>query len=242
MKIKWFLKFSPVILLLLFSCVKSEKNSKKELELKQSSFRVENDADTIKTFVVDDFSITDEMIAHQNNPDLQLKKSSGETYSFDKIWFKNENLQQNIVIELYTDNHRLLILHFYTENIPPDLLDRLELHTRDGEIAPSKQKLKDIKGFLVHSEEIDSKYFTSNKGVQLGFSKQKIMEIYGKPNQIIMQNGIERVEWKFEGDILYNQNKSSNNKLVAKDSYGHQIVMYFKNEKLIAQILFNEIP
>lgn len=143
---------------------------------------------------------------------------------------------------MYTDYHRLVIFHFYIDDIPNDLLHRMELHTKSGELASMKQKVEDIDGLLQQSAAIDAKYFTSNKGVKLGFSKQKILEIYGKPDQIIMKDGIEKVEWHFEGDLLNNQSQSSNNRLVAKDSYGHQVIMYFKNEKLIAQILYNEIP
>lgn len=242
MKVDEFFKLLPAVILLLFSCIQSEKNPKKAPEINPDSFNEKKIIDTIKTFVVDDFPISDEMISHQNNLDLQLKKRSGKTYSFDKAWFGNKKLKQNLVVEMYTDFHRLVIFQCYTEDIPPDLLDRMELHTKDGEIASNKQKLKDIKGFLVHSEEIDPKYFTSKKRIQLGLSKQKILEIYGKPDQMTIRNGIEKAEWKFEGDILYDQIKPLNNKPIAKDSFGHQVVMYFKNEKLIAQILFNEIP
>lgn len=242
MKAKRFFKFLPAFTFLLVSCVQSEKNPKKVLEINPNSFNVKKTNDSIKTLVVDDFPISDDMISDQNNSKFQLKKSSGETYSFDKVWFGNKKLDQNLVIEMYTDFHRLVIFQFYTRDIPPDLLDRMELHTKGGEIAPNKQKLKDIEALLVQSTEIDSKYFTSNKGIQLGLSKQKILEIYGNPDQVIMQNGIEKSEWNFKGDILYNKSKSSGNDDVAKDSYGHQIIMYFKNAKLVAQILYNEIP
>ncbi len=231
-----------IILFVISSCNKNENKSTREIELIKDSNKPKIEITTFNTFSVDDFPVDNEMISHQNDPDVHLEKTSGETYSFDKAWFGNTELKQNLVLEMYTDNHRLVIFHFYTDDIPPDLLHRMELHTKSGEVASLKQKVEDIDGLLQQSEEIDAKYFTSNKGIKLGMTKQKILKIYGKPNQLIMQNGIEKVDWHFEGDLLNNQRKSSNNKLVAKDSYGHQVIMYFKNEKLIAQILYNEIP
>lgn len=231
-----------IILFVFSSCNKNENKSTRDIELIKDSTKPKIEITTLNTFSVDDFPVDNEMISHQNDPDMHLKKISGETYSFDKAWFGNTELKQNLVLEMYTDYHRLVIFHFYTDDIPNDLLHRMELHAKTGELATMKQKVEDIDGLLQQSEAIDAKYFTSNKGIQLGMSKQKILKIYGKPDQIVMQNGIEKVEWQFEGDLLFDQRKISNNKPVAKDSYGHHVIMYFKNKKLIAQILYNEIP
>ena len=240
MKLKILFNFSLV--LILFSCDKSAKDSNKKVEFAKNSIEIKKAIDTTNTFLVDDFPIDDEMISQQNVQDSQLKKHFGETYSFDKAWFGNNELKQNLVLEMYADFHRLVIFQFYTDNIPPDLLDKMELHTKAGEYVSKKQKLKDFDGLLKQSAEIDAKYFTSKKGIRLGNTKQKIVDIYGNPDRTLIQNGIERAEWKFEGDENYTKTESSNNKPIAKNSFGNQVIMYFKNEKLIAQILFNEIP
>ena len=186
-------------------------------------------SDTIKRFTVDDYPITNAMLAEKKN-------HSGE------VWYGNDTLKQILFFELYTDYHRMVTYHFYSNDIPTDLLNKIKPHV-DGEVlATEKQKLKYLTTFLNQIPNINSKYFITEKGFRLGDPKQKAIEIYGNPDTTSMNNGIEKFEWKFIGDIFYDGKTELNGKPVAESSFGHQIVMYFRNDKLIAQILVNDIP
>jgi hypothetical protein len=199
-------------------------------------------ADTIKRFVVDDYPVTNTMLADKTGNNSAHKKQSGQTYSFDKAWFTNNTLNQTIVFELYTDYHRMVTYHFYNKDIPTELIDRMELHVNGGELATKKQKLKDFNGFLNQATKIDSSYFVTNKGFRLGDTKQKATESFGNPDKQSMNAGVEKLEWEFIGDEFYDGKSDLKGKPLAKDSFGHQILMYFKEGKLVGLILYNDIP
>lgn len=126
--------------------------------------------------------------------------------------------------------------------MPSELLSQIELHSKDGKLASLNQKLIDIKGFLISSIQINSDYFKSNKGFRIGDIKQKAIEIYGAANQVTFENGVEKLEWSFIGDEFYENGMELNGMPLAQDSYGHQFQMFFRNGKLIGQILHNDIP
>ena len=199
-------------------------------------------SDTIKKIVVDDYPVTNTMLADKTSNNSSYKKQSGQTYSYDKAWFSNDTLKQTLVFELYTDYHRMVTYHFYNNDIPKDLIIRMELHIDGGELASEKQKLNDFSGFLKQTTKINSTYFITDKSFRLGDTKQKAIDNYGKPDKSSMSNGIEKLEWDFIGDEFYDGKTDLKGKPLAKDSFGHQIVMYFKNGKLIGQILHNDIP
>ncbi len=200
-------------------------------------------SDTIKRFVVDDYPVTFEMMRKQSADNYSsYSKTSGKTKSLDKAWFTNDTLKQTLIFELYTDGHRLVTYHFINQDIPSDIIERIELHTNEGQQADKQQKLKDFNGFIDQSVKIDSKYFTSNKGLKLGDNKSKAIALYGQPDKETKSNGVERLEWNFVGDILYDGKENLKGKPLAKDNYGHQAYLFFKNGKLVGQILHNDIP
>ncbi len=76
----------------------------------------------------------------------------------------------------------------------------------------------------------------------MGTKKQKAIDVYGKPDKESMNADFEKLEWEFIGDIFYDGKTDLKGKPLAKESFGHQIIMYFKNGKLVGQILLNAIP
>lgn len=199
-------------------------------------------SDSIKIFIVDDYAVTDKMLSDKKNKDFPYRIKIDQIYSYDKKWFSNDTLNQTIVFELYTDYHRKVIYHFYNKNIPNDLINLMELHIEGGNLASENQKQNSFNGFIKESIRIDSKFFKTNKGFILGDSKQKAIDCYGKPDVISKTNEIEKLEWIFIGDEFYDDNLNLNGKPIAKDSFGHKIIMYFKGNLLVAQILYNDIP
>lgn len=232
----------------LFSCGMGTKNSLNnnsilnDLRDTLKSSQQISISDTIKKFEVDDFPVTNKMMADKTINNSSYKKQSGQLFSYDKAWFKNDSLNQTLVFELYTDYFRMVTYAFYNDDIPTDLINRMELNLDGGELASLQQKLKDFNGFLKQATKINSAYFISDKGFKLGDLKKKAIDIYGKPDKDSVSNKLEILEWRFFGDIFYDGKTNLNGKRLAKDSYGHHIVMYFKYGKLIGQILYNEIP
>jgi hypothetical protein len=195
--------------------------------------------DTIKRFIVDDYPLRDRMFGRDING---RKIKSGNIFSMDKVWFTNDTLKQTIVVELYTDNFRGVEFHFQNNDIPKALIIRMELHTSDGELASQQLKQKNFQGFIRAATKIPRGYFTTYKNFKLGDSKQKSLRVYGVPDKKSIEDGVEVFEWDFVGDILYYGKTDLKGKPLANDSYGHQATMMFRNNKLIAIILNNDIP
>lgn len=200
-------------------------------------------ADTIKRLVVDDYPVTDEMLADKTSGQSSYHmKRSGQIYTAGKAWFTNDTLNQILVFELYTDYHRMITYHFYNKDVPVGLIDRMELYVERGELATMKQKVKWFNGFFNQTTKIASSYFATEKGFRLGDGKRKAIEVYGNPHKQSINNGVEELEWNFIGDIFYDRKSDLQGKKLAKDSFGHHIVMYFKAHRLIGLILYNDIP
>lgn len=200
--------------------------------------------DTLVKIDVDGYSVTNEMFSTQRvNANSGFEKESGQTLSLDQVWFSNDILKQTLIFELYTDYHRLISYQFYNSDIPLDLIEEISLANKDREQADIAQKLKDFSGFLKQAKNIDDSYFVTEKGIKLGDTKQKVLSIYGGvTHEKILDKGVEKLEWEFVGDEVYNSKMDLKGKPLAKNSFGHKVTMYFQKGKLIAQILFNEIP
>ncbi|MDI9862295.1 hypothetical protein [Flectobacillus roseus] len=239
---------TPQILTLIFtlrffSCIGKPDNTATKITSALLDTQVMvSSSDTVKKLLVDDYPVKNKMLADRTSNNSSYKKQSGKIFSFDKVWFSNGTLKQTLVFELYTDYHRLAIYHFLDNDIPIDLIRRMELHTEGGEIASDKQKLKDFNGFLQHTTPINSSYFTTKKGFSLGDPKQKAVKTYGNPDKQTITDGIEKLEWLFIGDASFDGKTSLKGKPLANHSFGHQILMYFRNGKLIAQVLHNDAP
>jgi len=233
------------ILVLLVSCDNGLKHSEKLTSsdtVPQTSPPIQPEhkiTDSIQRFIVDDYPVTDEMFGFVDNA-REIK--SGPIRSLDKAWFSNDTLSQTLVFELYTDFHRSGTFHFFNNPAPKEIIERIELHTDEGEIASEKPKEKFFKGFLYAAKRISRSYFTSNKELKLGDRIENALKIYGKPDKITVSNHVKTYEWNFAGDILYDGKTDLMGKPLAKDNYGHQVLMFFENDKLIGIILFNDIP
>ncbi|HEV8272055.1 MAG TPA: hypothetical protein VGQ04_12170 [Chitinophagaceae bacterium] len=194
-------------------------------------------SDTISKFAADDYPVTNEMFA----PNLHPRKS-GEIFEDEGAWFSNDTLKQTLVFVLYTDYHRLVTYHFLNNDIPLGIIQSMELHTAGGDLASDKLKQKYFKGFLTQTTKIVRSYFKTSKGFKLGDSKEKALKVYGKPDKTKIENGIEKHEWDFVGDFSYDSKTKLKRNILAEDSFGHQITMFFRNNKLIGIIFHNDIP
>jgi hypothetical protein len=211
-------------------------------QVERSAMRTDIPTDSThpKKIVPDDYPVTNVMFGTEiNRNGLQLK--SGDIVSLDKIWFRNDSLQEVLVFELYTDYYRNIIFHFKMNGFPKGLLKTMELYNADDDTVNEQLKEKFFPGFIQSAWQISDKYFRSRKGFRLGDSKAKALTIYGKPDKISKAGDVEQYEWDFIGEAFYDPKKDARKK-IAIDSYGHQTIMFFRQNKLIAVILHNDIP
>lgn len=194
--------------------------------------------DSFRTFEVDDYPITLEMLRKLDRTNGILKYKSGKTITYDIAWFTDS--RQTIVIRLATDYYRFYTYHFHNEDIPEEVMYEIGFNAENGDLASHSQIMIDFPGFLKQSDKIDSKFFLSNKGIKLGVNRQKAISIYGNPDTTIILKGIQKIEWSFHGDeeLLIEDIQ----KPIARNSFGHKITLYFRKDKLIAQSIFNDIP
>jgi hypothetical protein len=196
----------------------------------------------IRKFTVDDYPVTNNMFGVDNKADAREIKS-GPVRSLDKVWFANDVLKQTLVFELYTDDFRNASFQFLNNDIPKELIKRMEIVTEGSELAGYRQKEKYFKGFMRYSKNIDRSYFTTNKGFRLGDKKEKAIAQYGRPDKITRtEGGIETLDWDFTGENVYDGKMNLKGKPLAIDNFGHQVAMFFRNDTLIAIILHNDIP
>lgn len=248
--------YSIVVCLFLFSCSNQEKTKQlteqeidssvqkrevlKDNYEKMDSIQDKNSQENLSfqegTFIVDDYPITNQMLEENTN------KIDNGTIRSHADWFANLNNNETIVLELYTDYHRLLICHFNNKSIPHQIIGRMELLTKRFDLASQEQRQKNFPELIPKAKVIPSKYFISNKGIKIGLEKEKVIEIYGTPHKQEIADKIEILKWEFIGDILYDGKTELNGKPLAKDNYGHQVTIFLKNGKVIGQILHNDIP
>jgi len=209
--------------------------------------------DSLKFFVVDDYPVTNEMLEDKLSNNSSYSRQVGGVFSFDKAWFNNENLNQTLVFELYTDYHRLETYHFINNDIPEQIIRKMELYVSKNKLnsvfdsATFQQKLNSFNGFIKQATKINAKYFTTIKGIKLGDSKEKAISIYGNPDKTTAEDGFEIYEWVFygeyniSGEFALEDKVDLKGKPVAKDSFGNKVTMFFKGNKLTGQIIYNEI-
>jgi hypothetical protein len=196
--------------------------------------------DSIARLETDDFPVDVDMLANdRQGPAWNIK--SGPIHASDQIWYTNDSLQQTLIFDLYTDYHRYQITLFSNRDIPRLLLNNIWLVNTGGDSATLSQKAQHFKGFIKAARKIDRSYFTSLKGLQIGDNRRRLLSLYGKPDKMEETAGVKCYRWDYEGDELYD-GQDLRGKPLAKDSFGYHVMALFRNDRLIALIINNDIP
>ena len=210
--------------------------------------------DSLIYIIVDDYPVTNEMLKDKTSNNSTYLKQVGEVYSLEKAWFTNDRLKQTLVFQLYTDYHRMETYHFMNTDIPISIVEKMELSIAEGKFknmfssATIEQKKNSFDGFINLSEKIDEKYFKTQKGIKLGADKAELIKLYDTPDSTLTEQAFEVLKWTFTGDynligdFASTETKDLKKKTVAKDRFGHIVTAYFKDNKLVAQIIENDIP
>jgi len=125
--------------------------------------------------IIDDIKISNEII---------YKASLYGRNEF--VFFQGKNNNQIIVLQIYTDFHKLNIFLFGKENIPEMLVN---FYSYGGPNSVDKNKIK-----------IADENFITKKGAKLGMSSKEIIDIYGLPHfiEIIKFNPEKKLRFKWQ--------------------------------------------
>jgi hypothetical protein len=189
----------------------------------------------------DDYPVTNEMLASFHG-----KKDIDGIFSFDKAWFKNDELNEVLIFELYTDYHRLAIYHCKSDFLFEDWLKNIELHRKvhnsNYDLADESKKQQVFKKFFDNAQEIDKTNFKTNQGLKLGLDKNEVLKKYRSPYKNTKIDNIEKIEWVYQGEYSFTEMGQEPTGILAQESWGYEMTMYFENDKLIGIIIKNDIP
>lgn len=186
--------------------------------------------DSLPVIAADDYPVTDMMFK-------ESRLDNG-----DRVWFFNDSLQQTLAFELYTDYHRLIIWDFLQQDVPEELLLQMGLYKGDREITDVAEMRTMVSDFTRAGIHIDPVYFTSNKGFRIGDNKEHAEKVLGPPDTIRSGKDTEILEWNFTGDMMANEYNDIKRKPLVKNSFGHQVTMFFRKDSLVAIRIYNDIP
>jgi hypothetical protein len=194
-------------------------------------------------FTADDYPVTYDMLSKN----YYATKVIGEFLYGDAAWFTNDSLKQVLIITIATDLYRMKMLNFSYSEFPDELLSEIDIYRHNdygSDSVNNFQKKTALPEFIDSAKKLTSFYFTTVRGFKLGDCKEKALKVYGNPHKRSLLKDIEKCEWIYDGDELYKDEgeKVPSNKLIAKNSFGHTVTMYFRNNRLIALKFFNDIP
>jgi len=128
---------------------------------------------TNQYIIPDEYSITNEMLK-----DARKERNIDGVFSFDKAWFKNNDLEEILVFELYTDYYRSVIYHCQSNFLFHDFIKNIELNKKVNnqsfDLAEESNKQQVFKKFFDDATQIDKRYFITKQGLKLGLDKKLI--------------------------------------------------------------------
>jgi hypothetical protein len=173
---------------------------------------------------------------------------SQDCHSFNKAWFVNEAGDQALVIGLYTDYHKIRMLHFNPENIPDVVLKFIDLHYRKPknsghwELLSANEKRQCMEHFLNNAESIPSHYFITTQGFTLGMSIQRAIKNYGNPHSVEITPEGKLLSWEFAADPSLEGRQPEKSEVYAENSFGYHLKILFINEKSTAIVMASLSP
>ena len=167
---------------------------------------------------------------------------SAHLISYDAIWLTDSKRSELLIIGVATDFFQMSSHHFYADKVSTEILESLELHTSSRMLATLEDKKSYLNELHTQCIMVPDQIFVTNKGLKLGDSKRKAIELNGTPHESLTTNGVEKLTWNFKGDMDLDLSQLNPNEQVAKNSFGHHIELYFKNESLIGIVYLNGIP
>jgi len=174
-----------------------------------------------------DYPITDEIIknAYTINSNGTVRDM---IYFLPTVILKDKESQQTIFIDLYSNLHRFNISHFYTEEIPDELIQKYDkfVQVSNANIDVTKK----IKDSIKNATIINKKYFTTKKNFRLGMSPEEAVSIYGEPAKKIENHDFTKLVWDYYSIIASHKGKIPEG-LFNKVAYGFIMEITFRHDK-----------
>lgn len=163
-------------------------------------------------------------------------------FSYDKVWFKNEKINQQLVIELATDYHHLNEYVFYLDNPPSYFIQSIYLNDSLGNVTTPEQNKVAYPCFSKKAKNLPRRFFTSEFGMRLGVHYDVISEELGDFTAFAYFEDQAVVRWYFTGDQVADMKNLYENQRLALDSYGYLVTAVFSGEILVGYSIKKEIP
>lgn len=196
-------------------------------------------SDSFRRMEPDFFEIPDQLLAYPGKDGYVIVYD--DVQAIDEVWLRNDALGMVLIAGMYTDGFITGYTCFYKQAVPDLILSELEL-IQNGEMAQLAEKRRALKGIMDQAKPAANTSFTSKKGFRLGErNKQLAMRTYGRPDSVVQNNGYEICHWHFEGDMP-RLGVPQTSRPLARNSYGFSVKLIYRNERLIAMHLGNEIP
>ncbi len=193
------------------------------------------------TITMDDFPVTDLMLRN-NLKDVQIDS----IISFDKAWFYNQKNKQVLIFEFATDYYRMetyLFSEEYLKEYMPSFLFHKKSNKQYTALSEKEAEIY-LPKFITQSKRCDASFFCSIKELKIGEKIQNVIEKNGRPDTIMYGKKIEIYRWEYRGDLndWNTEAEIKANKKIARNSFGYQVTLHTKNERIIGIHLFKEIP
>ncbi|MFN8285220.1 MAG: hypothetical protein U0V74_00605 [Chitinophagales bacterium] len=162
----------------------------------------------------------------------------------DCQWFRNDSLQQTLIVEFATDYWHLYVYHFSNNYIPSGFTYQLPIYKSEAhntyKIADDKLKKDYAHQFMDSAYYLPANYFKSNKGARPGISSKQLQDIYG-PAQRTKQEGADEIwHWEYKGE-LEDDATAERMKEVA-NAWGYAVTAWLHNDIVVALVIYNGIP
>lgn len=162
----------------------------------------------------------------------------------DGVWMTNSDSSQFIIIELYTDMHRIRTLHVDSHF---EYLLNSELYFYYKSSKTSWDNLETSKNylflnrFLEKCEQISDTCFISEQGCMIGDSSSLGLLAYGNPDSTYLMDSITVRLWEFNSLEFPEMGDIGNGKYV-RDGFGYDVKHYYYDDKLVMRVLYRHIP
>lgn len=157
----------------------------------------------------------------------------------EMMLFDNDSLKEALMVILYTDYFRAGFVHFNRMDVPVSLPLNCLIGTTMPEQKDSAAKQSAFNDLLKMGIQMPPSFFVSKAGFRLGDSLSKTIQFYGAPDSTYTEENYTVLKWSFNGELLLNLHAGET---VIANSYGQEVFMYFRDEKLVMYQILNAVP
>lgn len=195
-------------------------------------------ADSVLVRQGDKYRIKDSLIIALLEKKPMIEKV-GNYGTPEMMLFDNDSLKEALMIILYTDYFRAGFVHFNLMDIPEWLPQNCLLEQTIPEQKNIAAKQSAFNDLLQLGIDMPLSFFVSKAGFRLGDSLSKAIQFYGPSDSTYAEEKYTVLKWSFNGELVLNLRAGET---VIANSYGQEVFMYFRDEKLVMYQILNTVP